>query len=98
MEIFRFWYVLRFLRFFINIFLSKLVKKEIFTGSRTSVWGAVGGGVLDLIRKILQVVIFDCTPISVRTLLNVVLSWLVVSFGVSGSRPFTMTDLEAFEI
>ena len=59
MDIFRFLYSVRFFRFFMNIFLSKLVKKAIFTGSNISVWGAVGGGFLDLIRKISHTVVLD---------------------------------------
>ena len=98
MEIFKFLYAFRFFKFFMKVFLSKLVRKAIFTGSCIVIWGAVGGGVLDLIRKISQTVVLDCIPMSVRTLLNVVFSWFGVSFSVSGSRPFTITDLEAFEI
>ena len=98
MEIFKFLYVFRFFKYFIKVFLSKLVRKAIFTGSCIVIWGAVGGGVLDLIRKISQIVVLDCIPMSVRTLLNVVFSWFGVSFSVSGSRPLTMTHLEALEI
>ena len=53
---------------------------------------------LDLILNISQTVVLDWIPISVRTLLKVAFSWVGVSVSVSGSRPFTMTHLEAFWI